>query len=43
MQLLMPKCPGGGTYTLGTLEVVPKCSIGGNSSLAADDDHMILN
>ncbi len=43
MQQLMPRCPGGGTYTLGTLEVVPKCSIGGNSSLAADDDHMILN
>jgi hypothetical protein len=38
---LIPKCPDGGTYTLGTLQEVPRCSIGGNNSLSTDDDHVI--
>jgi hypothetical protein len=27
----MPKCPEGGTYTLGNIEELPKCSIKGHS------------
>jgi hypothetical protein len=38
---LMPKCPDGGTYNLGNLQEVARCSIGGNDSLSLDDDHVI--
>ena len=37
----IPKCPEGGQYTLGDLQQVPRCSIGGNNSLPLDDDHII--
>lgn len=40
---LIPRCPGGGTYTLGNLEEVPRCSIGGQGTLTLDDDHIIFD
>jgi hypothetical protein len=40
---LMPKCPGGGTYSLGTLQEVASCSIGGNDNMDPADDHLILD
>ncbi len=43
VELLMPKCPCGGIYTLGTLQEVPKCNIGGNNTMPTNDDHMIRN
>ncbi len=36
-----PKCPCGGTYRLGTLEMLPTCSISANGTAAPDDDHII--
>lgn len=39
----VPHCPAGGTYTLGTLEEVPRCSIGGQGTLSLEDDHIIMN
>jgi hypothetical protein len=38
---LMPNCPEGGTYSLGTLEEVPRCSISGNGTNTVQDDHII--
>lgn len=38
---LIPKCPGGGTYALNTLEAVPKCSLTGQQSISPEDDHII--
>ena len=38
-----PKCPNGGTYVLGNLEEVPRCSIGGQGTLTLDDDHIITD
>jgi hypothetical protein len=37
----VPHCPAGGTYILGTLEEVPRCSIGGQNTLSLEDDHVI--
>ncbi len=37
----MPVCPKGGSYTLGTLELLPKCSIGANGTPDPKDDHLI--
>ena len=37
----IPKCPDGGQYILGDLQQVARCSIGGNNSLALEDDHII--
>jgi len=39
----LPACPSGGTYSLNTLERVASCSIGGNQTASAEDDHMIQN
>ena len=39
---VMPRCPAGGTYSLGTMEELPKCSIGGGASFDRADDHLIL-
>lgn len=41
LQGYMPRCPGGGTYILGKLEEVPRCTIGGQGSINLDDDHII--
>lgn len=38
---LIPKCPSGGTYSVGTLEEVPRCSVAGNNTLSVEDDHII--
>lgn len=38
---LIPKCPDGGTYSIGTLEEVPRCSISGNGTVSSADDHII--
>jgi len=38
---LMPKCPDGGTYTLGTMQEMCKCSIGGQNTATIEDDHVI--
>lgn len=37
----MPKCPKGGEYTLGTLDQLPRCSIGANGTPDTKDDHLI--
>jgi hypothetical protein len=42
MQQLMPRCPAGGTYTLGTMEQLPRCSLAGSASFDTADDHVIL-
>jgi hypothetical protein len=39
---LIPRCPAGGTYSLGTMEELPRCSIGGGDSFDRADDHLIL-
>ncbi len=41
VQQLMPKCPAGGTYTLGNIQDLPKCSIGTNNNTDPNDDHLI--
>lgn len=38
---LMPKCPDGGSYSLGTMQEVCKCSIGGQNTATIEDDHVI--
>ncbi|MCX7718845.1 MAG: hypothetical protein N2111_10660 [Candidatus Sumerlaeaceae bacterium] len=38
---LMPKCPDGGYYTLGTMQEMCKCSIGGQNTATIEDDHVI--
>lgn len=43
MNALIPKCPSGGTYSIGTLEEVPRCSIMGNETVTLQDDHIILD
>lgn len=43
IQAAMPVCPAGGKYDLGPLHERPTCSIGGNASVAPDDDHIIRN
>ena len=40
---LIPKCPSGGIYSIGTLEEVPRCSIAGNDTTTLQDDHIILD
>lgn len=39
----MPKCPKGGTYQLGTMQEVPRCTIAGNGTSDTGDDHLIRN
>lgn len=41
IQQLMPRCPAGGTYTLGNIQDLPKCSIGSNNNTDPNDDHLI--
>ncbi len=41
VQQLMPRCPAGGTYTLGNIQDLPKCSIGSNNNTDPNDDHLI--
>lgn len=41
LNTLIPKCPAGGTYSVGTLEEVPRCSLSGNNTLSVEDDHII--
>ncbi len=36
-----PKCPCGGTYTLGTMQELPRCSIGANNSQDTSLHHHI--
>jgi hypothetical protein len=36
-----PKCPCGGTYILGTMQELPRCSVGANNSREAKMHHMI--
>lgn len=36
-----PVCPSGGEYRLGTIEQLPTCTVGGNGTAEADDDHAI--
>ncbi len=38
-----PECPAGGRYTLGTLEVTVRCSVGSNRSTDKADDHHLKN
>jgi len=37
----LPKCPSGGTYTIGEVGRPPACSIGKNSPITIKDDHVI--
>ena len=37
----MPRCPAGGTYQIGTHEVLSRCSVGGNGTMDGGDDHLI--
>ena len=37
----LPKCPEGGSYTLGPVGSLPRCSIGDNDTLNTDDDHRL--
>jgi hypothetical protein len=37
----IPKCPDGGTYSIGTLEEVPRCAVSGQGTVDASDDHII--
>jgi len=37
----MPACPAGGTYQIGTHEVLARCTIGANGTMDAGDDHLI--
>jgi hypothetical protein len=41
VQELMPRCPAGGTYTLGNLQDLARCSIGTNNNMDPADDHII--
>lgn len=42
-QQLFPRCPEGGTYMLGSLEELARCSVMGNETLDVADDHIIYN
>lgn len=41
VEQLKPRCPAGGTYTLGNIQDLPKCSIGSNNNTDPNDDHLI--
>jgi len=41
VQELMPRCPAGGTYELGNIQDLPRCSIGSNNNTDPNDDHLI--
>ena len=43
MQKYTPICPAGGTYSLGTLEQVPRCSVAGQNTISLEDDHIIID
>jgi hypothetical protein len=36
-----PKCPCGGSYSLGTFQQLPSCSVGANGTADARDDHVL--
>jgi len=36
-----PRCPAGGTYTIGNLEQAPRCSLAGQGTVRLDDDHVV--
>lgn len=38
----IPKCPGGGRYSIRNIEYLPLCSAGSNGNLDPKDDHIIL-
>ena len=38
---IAPNCPSGGTYTFGTINTVPTCSIGTNETDDDYDDHAL--
>lgn len=38
-----PRCPAGGTYTLGNLQMNARCSVGGNGTVDTADDHALAN
>lgn len=38
-----PVCPSGGEYTLGSLEYLPRCSIGAGGTPDTKDDHAIAS
>jgi len=37
----MPKCPSGGTYSIGSMQSLPTCSVGANGNTDGTDDHLI--
>lgn len=39
----VPVCPVGGSYSLGTLQIQARCSVGGNGTADAADDHLLAN
>lgn len=41
VQQLMPRCPAGGTYILGNIQELPRCTIGSNNNTDPNDDHLI--
>jgi hypothetical protein len=38
-----PVCPSGGSYTLGSREVLCRCSVGSNHTQDKEDDHILTN
>ncbi len=43
LQYLTPVCPGGGTYVLGSMHEMVRCSVMGNGTVPVDDDHIAHN
>lgn len=39
----LPECPAGGTYSIGPLNTLPRCSIYDNGTQDREDDHFIRN
>ncbi len=38
-----PRCPAGGTYTVGNSDATPSCDIGSNDTAEKYDDHILYN
>ncbi|MGI8905528.1 MAG: hypothetical protein ACR2IE_03440 [Candidatus Sumerlaeaceae bacterium] len=43
LEKFTPKCPARGTYSLGNLEEVPRCTVSGQNTLTLEDDHIIVD
>lgn len=39
----LPKCPAGGEYIIGDINMMPKCTIGSNNTVRPEDDHIVIN